>query len=145
MGSCVSALSSVGGDRSRRERTFQVWNLDEQGAEVSPGKIEVNANDLVLYQRGRPPVRWPLRGLRRYGFDAHLFSFESGRRCPTGLGHLCLQVPPRGGTLQCPTGVHPELGCCVSYDNDHQQFGGCPGPAAAGSTLKHCPNDEPAE
>ncbi|XP_070382893.1 fibroblast growth factor receptor substrate 3-like [Dermacentor albipictus] len=86
MGSCVSALSSVGGDRSRRERTFQVWNLDEQGAEVSPGKIEVNANDLVLYQRGRPPVRWPLRGLRRYGFDAHLFSFESGRRCPTGSG-----------------------------------------------------------
>lgn len=86
MGSCVSALSSVGQDRSRRERTFQVWNLDEQGAEVSPGKIEVNANDLVLYQRGRPPVRWPLRGLRRYGFDAHLFSFESGRRCPTGSG-----------------------------------------------------------
>lgn len=86
MGNCVSALSGVGGERSRRERTFQVWNLDEQGVEVSPGKMEVNATDLVLHQRGRPPVRWPLRGLRRYGFDAQLFSFESGRRCPTGSG-----------------------------------------------------------
>lgn len=87
MGSCVSALSGVaGGDRSRKERTFQVWNLDEQGLELSPGKMEVNATDLVLHQRGRPPVRWPLRGLRRYGFDAQLFSFESGRRCPTGSG-----------------------------------------------------------
>lgn len=86
MGNCVSALSGVGGERSRRERTFQVWNLDEQGMEVSPGKMEVNATDLVLHQRGRPPVRWPLRGLRRYGFDAQLFSFESGRRCPTGSG-----------------------------------------------------------
>ncbi|CAN8022521.1 unnamed protein product [Ixodes persulcatus] len=87
MGSCVSALSgSRGADRSRRERTFQVWNLDEQGVELSPGKMEVNATDLVLHQRGRPPVRWPLRGLRRYGFDAQLFSFESGRRCPTGSG-----------------------------------------------------------
>lgn len=64
----------------------QVWNLDEQGVELSPGKMEVNATDLVLHQRGRPPVRWPLRGLRRYGFDAQLFSFESGRRCPTGSG-----------------------------------------------------------
>lgn len=87
MGSCVSALSgSRGADRNRRERTFQVWNLDEQGVELSPGKMEVNATDLVLHQRGRPPVRWPLRGLRRYGFDAQLFSFESGRRCPTGSG-----------------------------------------------------------
>lgn len=86
MGSCVSALSSHGADRTRKERTFQVWNLDEQGVELSPGKMEVNATDLVLYQRGRPPVRWPLRGLRRYGFDAQLFSFESGRRCPTGSG-----------------------------------------------------------
>lgn len=65
---------------------FHVWNLDEHGVELSPGKMEVTETDLVLHQRGRPPVRWPLRGLRRYGFDAQLFSFESGRRCPTGSG-----------------------------------------------------------
>ncbi|CAN7995060.1 unnamed protein product [Ixodes hexagonus] len=64
----------------------KVWNLDEQGVELSPGRMEVSPTDLVLHQRGRAPVRWPLRGLRRYGFDAQLFSFESGRRCPTGSG-----------------------------------------------------------
>lgn len=61
-------------------------NVDEMGNPLHPGQIEVNELDLVLYQRGKSPMKWPLRSLRRYGYDAQLFSFECGRRCPTGPG-----------------------------------------------------------
>ncbi|XP_052809684.1 fibroblast growth factor receptor substrate 2-like [Mya arenaria] len=72
--------------REVNSRVFKVHNVNDLGAEISPGKIEVTETDLIFFQRGREPVRWPLRCLRRYGFDEELFSFESGRRCPTGSG-----------------------------------------------------------
>ncbi|RZF45323.1 hypothetical protein LSTR_LSTR010410 [Laodelphax striatellus] len=65
---------------------FQVVNVDEEGQKLHDGQLEVTDTDLIVYQRQRSPVRWPLRSLRRYGFDADIFSFESGRRCPTGPG-----------------------------------------------------------
>lgn len=61
-------------------------NVDEMCNPLHPGQLEVNEADLVLHQRGKIPVRWPIKSLRRYGFDAQLFSFECGRRCPTGPG-----------------------------------------------------------
>ncbi|PSN50268.1 hypothetical protein C0J52_02366 [Blattella germanica] len=80
---CISSKADI---NDLHPNIFQVMNVDEQGNRLSPGQLEITETDLVLYQRKKPPVKWPLRCLRRYGFDAELFSFESGRRCPTGPG-----------------------------------------------------------
>ncbi|KAK0181371.1 hypothetical protein PV327_003663 [Microctonus hyperodae] len=65
---------------------FQVMNVDDLGNLITPGRLEVTESDIVLHQRGKQPVEWPLRCLRRYGYDSEIFSFESGRRCSTGPG-----------------------------------------------------------
>ncbi|OXU23024.1 hypothetical protein TSAR_016603 [Trichomalopsis sarcophagae] len=65
---------------------FQVMNVDNLGNLITPGRLKVTDTDIILYQRGKTPVKWPLRCLRRYGYDAEIFSFESGRRCSTGAG-----------------------------------------------------------
>jgi len=73
-------------ESSLAPRTFKVTNVDNNGEDRNPGYIEITPDSLMLHQRGKESVAWPLHGLRRYGFDADLFSFESGRRCPTGPG-----------------------------------------------------------
>lgn len=44
-------LSAAAGDGSEgASHTFRVYNVDSQGIELNPGKIQVAASDLILYQ-----------------------------------------------------------------------------------------------
>ncbi|KAL0880842.1 hypothetical protein ABMA27_002025 [Loxostege sticticalis] len=65
---------------------FRVVNIDENGAELCSGQLEITESDIILYREGRDSTVWPLHSLRRYGFEGEIFSFESGRRCETGEG-----------------------------------------------------------
>lgn len=78
---CVASKADL---TDLQRHVFRVWNVDDSGRPLNAGQLEVTGSELVWHQRGREPIRWPMRCLRRYGFDAELFSFESGRRCPTG-------------------------------------------------------------
>ncbi|EFA09507.1 fibroblast growth factor receptor substrate 3 [Tribolium castaneum] len=80
---CVSSKPDI---NDQHPNIFDVSNVNDQGDLVSPGKLEVRETELVLHQRGKNPTVWPLRSLRKYGFDSEIFSFECGRRCPTGQG-----------------------------------------------------------
>ena len=65
---------------------FHVINMDEFGNKAMEGTIQVTEAYLTLHQLERDPVSWPLRYLRRFGFEEGVFIFESGRHGPTGQG-----------------------------------------------------------
>lgn len=65
---------------------FNVLNIDEEGNRKFEGLIKVTEHHLELTQKGQAPIRWPLKSLRKYGYKTEVFTFESGRRGPTGVG-----------------------------------------------------------
>lgn len=78
---CINSRADI---NDLHPNIFQVVNVDDLGNSITPGRLEVTEVELILYQRGKQPIKWSLRCLRRYGYDASIFSFESGRRCFTG-------------------------------------------------------------
>lgn len=83
---CSSSQQAEGANACTQQNLFKVTVLDSRGQDGCAGQLEITFQELILHQRGKDSVHWPLWSLRRYGCDKDLFSFESGRRCPTGPG-----------------------------------------------------------
>ena len=49
------------------------------GTKLSSGQLEITDTDLILYQKGKQPIKWPLKYLKRYGFEVRFR--EKSRLC----------------------------------------------------------------
>ncbi|CRK94379.1 CLUMA_CG007888, isoform A [Clunio marinus] len=79
---CITSKTVI----SENPNRFDVIFADTEQTIYYNAQLEINGSDIILYRKNKPPLSWPLGSLRRYGFDANFFTFESGRRCETGEG-----------------------------------------------------------
>ncbi|XP_050310331.1 uncharacterized protein LOC126746222 isoform X2 [Anthonomus grandis grandis] len=87
---CVNSKTDI---NDTHPNIFHVINVNDRGRPVSRGKLEVLETELILHQKGKNPIKWPLRSLRKYGWDmdTDIFSIECGRRSPTGAGYYAFK------------------------------------------------------
>ena len=80
MGACLS-------NEKLPDNIFVVRNIHDDNRKFPKGIIEVTQVELKYKdaQSGDEWV-WPLKYLRKYGWDRDLLSFEAGRKCPGGEG-----------------------------------------------------------
>ncbi|XP_076252387.1 uncharacterized protein LOC143191337 [Rhynchophorus ferrugineus] len=87
---CVNSKTDI---NDTHPNIFHVINVNDRGRPVSRGKLEVTETELIFHQKGKNPIKWPLRSLRKYGWDVDtdVFSIECGRRSPTGPGYYAFK------------------------------------------------------
>ena len=50
------------------------------------GLLQVTDTNIILQMNQRKKIEWPLKYLRSYGCNGHIFSIEAGSKCPSEEG-----------------------------------------------------------
>ncbi|EHB01705.1 Docking protein 1 [Heterocephalus glaber] len=95
--------------------TIQKTEASERCGLHGPYVLRVEAERLTLLTLGaqgqilEPLLSWPYTLLRRYGRDKVMFSFEAGRRCPSGPGTFTFQTVQGNDIFQAvETAIHQQ-------------------------------------
>ena len=80
-------MGGCSGKEANPYQEFNVTNINDQHLLVHSGIMYVTETELIyIDKKSREKWEWPLKYLRRYGCEGLVFSFEAGRKCPSGEG-----------------------------------------------------------
>lgn len=94
---CISSKKEL---RDINPNMYRVVNVDEAGTPLCAGQLAITRTELTFYSKNKEPTQWPLKCLRRYGYDTDMFTFEAGRRCTTGEGIYAFRCRRAQGLFQ---------------------------------------------